>query len=100
MTETEKAQKCPMCGRSVCPEDFKDYPWNFAQEFDVSGMCPTCQVNIFKPPSDEVCGWYSWQGYEGEKPEKPEGYFCEICARERQDLNSVSDCPNLKNGMV
>lgn len=84
-------KKCSFCREWFDTDDFKEYPEVFLKECNISGTCPTCQLDIFKPLPDEVCNWRLWQGRDGEKPS---GFLCTICAVKRSDLNEPTDCPN------
>jgi hypothetical protein len=41
-----KTGQCPICGKPIKPEDFKDRL--SLREFEISGMCQSCQDETFK----------------------------------------------------
>lgn len=43
-----KSGKCPFCGKLVSKKDFKDKPKIYLKEFKISGICYSCQNDIFK----------------------------------------------------
>ena len=43
--ELEAGERCSMCGKSVCLEDFRDVL--SLKEYRISRMCQACQDDIF-----------------------------------------------------
>ena len=40
--------KCPFCKKVVTEEDFKGRAEVYTREFNISGICPSCQDETFK----------------------------------------------------
>lgn len=41
---------CPLCGKKVIVDEFRDYISK--REFKISGMCQSCQDKVFNPKEE------------------------------------------------
>lgn len=39
--------KCPLCGETITPGDFDTLSVSYQEEFNISGLCPFCQDEVF-----------------------------------------------------